>query len=98
MDDTQEVRNNEAAGRYELALPDGLAFAAYHRRDGALVFTHTEVPARLEGQGVGSRLIKGALADVRRQGLKAVPLCSFVATYIDRHPGEQDLLASEAPG
>jgi len=27
-----------------------------------------------------------------------VPLCEFVAAYIDRHPEEQDLLATNAPG
>jgi predicted GNAT family acetyltransferase len=52
----------------------------------------------MEGKGIASRLVKGALDDARRQGLKVVPLCSFVAAYIDRHPEEQDLLASDAPG
>ncbi|HEX7874056.1 MAG TPA: GNAT family N-acetyltransferase [Sphingobium sp.] len=93
-----DVRNNEGESRYELALEDGLAFATYDRREGALVFTHTIVPPEMEGKGVGSRLIQGALADVRRQGLRIVPLCSFVAAYVERHPEDQDLLASEAPG
>jgi predicted GNAT family acetyltransferase len=98
MTDRQEVRNNEAEGRYELAVDGELAIAAYDRREGALIFTHTQVPAALEGQGVGSRLIKAALADARAQGLKIVPLCEFVAAYIERHPQEQDLLALDAPG
>ncbi|MET0241660.1 MAG: GNAT family N-acetyltransferase [Sphingobium sp.] len=92
------VRNDEAASRYELHVEGGTAIAAYDRRDGAIVFTHTEVPAALEGQGIASRLIKGALDDVRAQGLKVVPLCRFVAAYLDRHPEEQDLLALDAPG
>ncbi|MBZ9650038.1 N-acetyltransferase [Sphingobium sp. 3R8] len=98
MADTGNVRNNEAEGRYELAVDGQLAIAAYDRREGALVFTHTQVPEALEGQGVGSRLVKAALADARAQNLKVVPLCEFVAAYIERHPQEQDLLALDAPG
>ena len=98
MADAGDVRNNRAEGRYELAVEGQLAIAAYERRDGALVFTHTEVPQALEGQGVGSRLIKAALADARRQDLKVVPLCEFVAGYIERHPEDQNLLALDARG
>lgn len=98
MPETSDVRNNKQDGRYELAVDGELAIAAYDRRDGALVFTHTEVPQKLEGQGVGSRLIRGALQDVREQGLKVIPLCEFVAAYMDRHPEDQDLLALDAPG
>jgi predicted GNAT family acetyltransferase len=98
MSDTSEVRNNQAEGQYELEMDSKLAIAAYERRDGALVFTHTQVPEALEGQGVGSRLISAALQDARDQGLKVIPLCEFVAAYIDRHPEDQDLLALDAPG
>lgn len=96
--DASDVQNNKAEGRYELGVHGQLAVAVYERLDGALVFNHTEVPQALEGQGVGSRLIKAALADARRQNLKVVPLCEFVAAYIERHPEEQDLIALDAPG
>ncbi|MDX3899042.1 MAG: GNAT family N-acetyltransferase [Sphingobium sp.] len=95
---TDTVRNNEGESRYELEVEGEIAIAAYASRDGALVFTHTEVPDALEGQGVASRLVKGALDDVRTNGLKVVPLCAFVAAYFERHPEEQDLLALDAPG
>jgi len=90
------VRNNEDAQRYELEAAGALAFAAYQLRGDVVAFTHTEVPAALEGQGIASRLIKGALADVRQRGRKVLALCPFVAGYIDRHPEEQDLLAPSA--
>ena len=98
MSITSDVRNNEAEGRYELAIQGECAIAAYDRRDGALVFTHTQVPEAVEGQGVASRLIAAALQDARERGLKVIPLCEFVAAYMDRHPEEQDLLALDAPG
>ena len=81
-----------------MATDDGLCFATYEEREGAILFTHTEVAAAAEGKGYASRLIEAALADVRARGLKLVPLCSFVAAYVDRHPETQDLLATSAPG
>ena len=46
----------------------------------------------LEGQGIASGLIAGALVDVRNQGLKIIPECPYVAGYIERHPDLQDLV------
>ena len=88
-----EVRNNEAESRYELEADGESAFAAYRLDGDEMVFDHTVVPESLEGQGIGSALVKGALADVRERGLKVVPLCSFVKGWIERHPEAQDLLA-----
>jgi len=87
------VRNNVGASRYELAVDGDLAIAVYQRRGEVIAFTHTLVPVRLEGHGVGSRLIKGALDDVRTRGMTLIPACEFVAAYLERHPEEQDLLA-----
>jgi hypothetical protein len=47
----------------------------------------------LEGQGIGSGLVKQALDAARAQNLKVVPMCSFVRGYIERHAEYQDLLA-----
>jgi predicted GNAT family acetyltransferase len=87
-----DVVNNEAKAQYELTVDGHTALAAYKVRPGHLTFYHTEVPAALEGRGIGKRLIKAALADVRRRGLKVVATCPFVHHYIETHPEEQDLL------
>jgi predicted GNAT family acetyltransferase len=88
-----KVSNNEAESRYELKADGGSAFAAYRVEGDEVAFDHTVVPESLEGQGIGSALVKGALEDVRARGLKVVPLCSFVKGWIDRHPEARDLLA-----
>lgn len=87
------VVNNEAESRYELAMRDGTALAVYEERDGVVAFTHTEVPEALEGQGIGGRLVDGALADVRARGLRILPACSFVRHYVETHADVQDLVA-----
>jgi predicted GNAT family acetyltransferase len=88
-----KVINNEAESRYEIEEEGETAFAAYRLEGDTIVFHHTVVPEALEGRGVGSALVGGALEDVRAQGLKVEPLCSFVRHYIERHRDAQDLLA-----
>jgi predicted GNAT family acetyltransferase len=93
MTEQGSVSNNAEMQQYELRVGEDYALAAYKLEGDTIRFTHTEVPEELEGQGIGSRLVKGALADVRRRGLKVVPLCAFVRHYMDTHPETQDLLA-----
>jgi predicted GNAT family acetyltransferase/glutaredoxin len=82
------------ANRYELRLDGRLVgLAAYRRRNGRLVFTHTEVADDLEGRGFGSKLARAALDDARTKGLEVVPLCPFIAHYIKAHPAYEDLIA-----
>lgn len=87
------TRHNAAENRYELNLDDGTAFATYVRRGDVLYVTHTYSPPALRGRGVAARLVRDMMADVRSQGLKIVPQCSFVVDYFDRFPDERDVLA-----
>jgi len=93
MEMSEKVVDRPEQNRFELAVDGGTAIAAYLREGNTFVFTHTEVPEALEGQGIGSALIKGALAHVRAVGDRFVPQCPFVAAYADRHPEVRDLLA-----
>jgi uncharacterized protein len=87
------LRQNVARSRYELDVEGGEAFALYRLAGGVMTFTHTEVPAHLRGRGLGSRMMRAVLEDVRAQGLKVVPRCPFVASFIASHPEFADLLA-----
>ncbi|MBV5270339.1 MAG: N-acetyltransferase [Afipia sp.] len=89
---TETVQNNPARKRYELAVEDHLAATYYSLLDGVITFIHTEVPKELEGKGIGSKLIKGALDQVRAAGLKVIPQCPFVKAYIGKHAEYADLL------
>jgi uncharacterized protein len=88
------VVDNPEQRRYEALVDGEVAGASYYRdRDGVRIVTHTEVADEFEGQGVGSRLIAGALDDMRAQGLRVTPLCPFAAAYIERHPEYADLVS-----
>ncbi len=88
-----DVRDNAAESRFELEMDGAVAIAAYNLEGETITFTHTVVPVEIEGQGVGSKLIGGALEAARERGLQVVPVCGFVRAYIDKHPEMQDLLA-----
>ncbi|MFL6848366.1 MAG: GNAT family N-acetyltransferase [Sphingomicrobium sp.] len=91
--DACAVHDNPEKHRFEIDLGDGsFAIAEYTLPDGKIMFTHTEVPAAHEGQGLGSRLIRTALASARTRGLKVIPICPFFAAYIKKHSEAQDLL------
>ena len=94
MPEGGEVRNNEARSRFELPIEGGVAVAQYKLDGDVLHMTHTIVPQAAEGQGIGSRLVKGVLDEARSRGLKVDPICPFVRDYIDRHPEYKDLLAA----
>lgn len=88
------VADVPAASRYELTLDGVLAgYAEYALDGGAVVFTHTVVAPEHEGQGLGSALVRAALDDVRRRRRgPVVAQCPFVRAYLDRHPGEADVV------
>jgi predicted GNAT family acetyltransferase len=87
-----EVRNNAAENRFELDAGGHLAVAYYRLSPGVVTFTHTEVPPALSGQGIGSKLARGALEQARAMGLKVVAQCPFIGAYIGKHAAFQDLL------
>jgi predicted GNAT family acetyltransferase len=79
--------------RYEMKVDGQVAFIDY-RRDGSVVsLTHAEVPAALNGRGIGSALVRGTLEQIKAAGEQVRPLCSFVAAYMQRHPEYQALRA-----
>jgi len=93
------IVNVPEAHRYELQL-DGerIGELAYRQRKDRIAFTHTNVNPAYEGRGFGSRLAEAALADARRQGLAVVPLCPFIAWYIEQHPEHEALVAPDYAG
>ncbi|HKU06907.1 MAG TPA: GNAT family N-acetyltransferase [Bradyrhizobium sp.] len=91
---TDTVNNNIEKHRFELEIDGHLAAAYYERNGKVITFVHTEVPAELGGKGVGSRLIRGALDQVRAEGLEVVAQCPFVKAWIGKHQAYADLLKS----
>lgn len=81
-----ELKNNRINKQFEFHIDGLVPKVEYIRAKDRIFLTHTEVPEKLEGQGIGSMLIKAVLEEVERQELTLVPLCPFVAGYIKEHP------------
>ncbi|WP_201580736.1 GNAT family N-acetyltransferase [Psychrobacter glacincola] len=77
---------------FETSIDGHTGYISYQERDDKLVYDHTIVPQELGGRGIGSALVKHALNYAREQNKKVVPQCSFVSSYISKHPDYQDLL------
>ena len=91
-----EVRDNPAEHRFEVHDDGKLAgFARYVRRPGRIFFVHTEIDPAFEGRGLGSQLASAALDATRATGERIVPLCPFIASYVERHPEYADLVDHE---
>ncbi len=89
------VSDNREAARYEARLGDRVvAFSEYRLLADRIVFLHTETDDELEGRGIGSRLVREALDDVRARALRVTAKCPFVAAWVQRHPEYADLVAT----
>ena len=84
MADTKVVHNREQL-RYEVYSDSQLAgFTQYYRSGDRVVFTHTEIDKAFSGQGLGKVLAAEALDDVVAGGKVIVPVCPFIAGYIEK--------------
>lgn len=96
---TTEIRlhtDDHGEGRYAL-LVDGEPAGEMDFRtvEGRRVVTHTGIRERFEGQGLAGQLARHVLDAARAEGVQIVPLCPYLASYLDKHPGDQDLVDRE---
>ncbi len=80
------VIHDEEAQRFTAEVEGMQAVLDYRLRGDRMLFIHTGVPPALEGRGIGSALVRAGLSYALEKGYHIVPLCSFVAAYLRRHP------------
>ena len=86
------VIHNPEKKQFEAEVDGHLGRTEYMMTGETIIFTHTEVPRELEGQGIAGHIAKVALDYARDNNLLVMPLCPFVAGYIRRHPEYRALL------
>ncbi len=88
------VADAPARSRFEISVDGALAgFAVYRLGPGRITFVHTEIDEAYAGQGLGGKLARSALDDVRARGLAVRPDCPFIAGWIAKHADYADLVA-----
>jgi uncharacterized protein len=89
-----EITDNTARHRFEMVVDGQTAYVTYALRGDHITLIHTEVPTALGGRGIGSKLARAVLDEVRRRGLRLSVECEFLERFIRRNPDYADLLAS----
>lgn len=59
-----------------------------HAGPDKIIIDHTEVSDALKGQGIGYKLIDAAIAYIRANNLKVIPLCPFANAFFKKKAQE----------
>jgi uncharacterized protein len=88
-----EIRRHDDRARYELVL-DGtvVSYADFHDDGDRVTFPHTVTLPQYQGRGFAAKVVRAALDDMRADDKTVVPLCWFVAQFIDENAEYRDLL------
>ncbi|MCP5229449.1 phosphoenolpyruvate--protein phosphotransferase [Accumulibacter sp.] len=86
------VAHDVARQRFESQVGDGRpASVSYLFEGDRVILNRTFVPDELRGHGIAAELVRFALNEARQRHWKIVPRCSYVASFIERHPEFADL-------
>ena len=88
------IRHDPAGQCFETQVAGLRCELLYELSDAVMRIHHTEVPPSLEGRGLAGALAHAALSHARAQGWRVQPSCSYVRSYMRRHPETLDLLVS----
>lgn len=89
------VEHDAAAQQFHAQVNGMRSVLQYRRAPGKIFFVHTEVPAELRHRGIADALAHAGLEYARSERLTVIPLCPFVAAYIQRHPAYQPLVETQ---
>jgi predicted GNAT family acetyltransferase len=84
--------HNEPECKYEYHIDDHIAYITYDDQDGKMHLTHTIVPDALAGQGLAKKLLEDVLEQIKKDGKKAVAMCSYIVKYQEKNP-DNDIFA-----
>ena len=89
------VTHNPGESRFETTL-EGYPGRLNYILDGKnFVITHVGVHPELRGQGVTARMVEASLAYAKENSLRVIPMCSYAAAYMRRHPEYAELMKQE---
>ena len=86
-----QVGHNPEENRFDTFIDGKLCKLDYIRNGKNFVITHVGVHPALRGQGVAGKIVQTGLAYARENSLRVVPMCSYAAAYIRRHPEYAEL-------
>lgn len=90
----KKVIHDVESGVFLVDLEQGFnARVVYQIQNGVMHITSTVVPEELRGKGCGKLMMEAVLPEIESLGYKVVPVCPYVAYYIDKNKQWAHLLA-----
>lgn len=89
--DELEITQNEGEHRFETWIDGRLSKLEYIQDGRNFVITHVGVHPDLRGQGVAGKITQAGIEYAKNNSLRVVPMCSYAAAYIRRHPEYAEL-------
>ncbi|BDB59871.1 MULTISPECIES: GNAT family N-acetyltransferase [Rhodococcus] len=81
------IEHDADKARFALYLGDALAAYADYTQHGDLRdFDHTVTDPQFRGKGLAGIVVKHALDETKKQGLKIGTSCSYVEKFVSEHP------------
>jgi predicted GNAT family acetyltransferase len=91
-----EVSHNQEEHRFETWVDGYLSKLDYIQDGKNFVITHVGVSPELRGQGIAGKIVEVSLAYAKANSLRVVPMCSYAAAYIRRHPEHMELTRQQS--
>jgi predicted GNAT family acetyltransferase len=88
-----QVKHDIENQKFYLVVEGQESHLEYNKTGNVLNFYHTYVPDELRGRGIAAEIVKAGLSFAKKNDLKIVPTCSYVASYIQRHKEYNDLIS-----
>lgn len=79
--------------KFEATIDGHKALIEYTVGPDVITLEHIEVDKELGGRGIASELTESVLLQIESRGLKVIPTCPFIKSYIDKHPEWKSILA-----
>jgi predicted GNAT family acetyltransferase len=91
-----DIIHNPDEKRFEFWFDGKLSKLDYILNGKNFVITHVGVQPELRGQGVAGKITQTGLEYALNNSLRVIPMCSYAAAYIRRHPEYARLVVQSA--
>lgn len=90
---TVPVQLDEVNSRFFVSIGANTSYLDFRKAgEHALEYYHTYTPPDMRGQGLAGEITRHALLYARKHNYKVIPSCSYVRSFIDKHPEFNDLI------
>lgn len=86
-----EVIHDKENNRFVININGLESFVEYSLYENVMDLYHTYTPPQLRGKGLAEKVVRAAIEYAKKNKLKVIPSCSYVAVFMQRHPEYSEL-------